>query len=163
MSAPTFYLAEFFKNTDATAGIVTTNGGVTGQWVSAKTLNYLWLELQLTQAVSHATVITVKQATAVAGTGTKTGPTCNIWLNEATATNDTDVKQTSGTSVTVATGVNKKHILIGIDPSSLDVANGFDVVGFSVSDSSQATNFVSGMWHGETKYPQATPPTLVLD
>jgi hypothetical protein len=163
MGAPTTYLPEQYKIVDATAGPVTTNGGVTGTYVSLKNIKYAWLVLQFTQAVGHATTPAIKQATAIAGTGVKTGPTANIWMNAATATNDTLVKQTSAAQQALGTGVAKHLVIFGIDPASLDINNGFDVLGWSAADSSQASNFVSGLWYLETKYAQGTPPTAVLD
>lgn len=163
MSTPSVYYVEAIHPVDATAGVVTTNGGVTGQYISLKNVRYVWLKLQFTQAVGHATAVTIKQATAIAGTGVKTGPTCNIWLNEATATNDTLVAQTAGTSVTLTNDIKKKMVVIAVDPASLDINNGFDVLGFSISDSSQATNFVCGSYECEMNYAQATPPTVLTD
>lgn len=162
MSAPSIYLPEQMKIVDATAGAVTTNGGVTGAYVSLKNAIYAWLVLQFTQAVSHATVITMKEATAVAGTAVQTvANAVQIWSNLATATNDTLVKRTSATGYTLGTGAYKGLVVIGIDPAA--VSQGFDVVGFTLSDSSQATNFVAGAWYLQTKYAQATPPTAVTD
>jgi len=162
MSAPSIYLPEQFKIVDATAGPVTTNGGVTGGYAVLKNAKYAWLLLQFTQAVSHATVLTLKEATAYAGTAVQTvANVVQIWSNLATATNDTLVKRTSATSYTLATGAYKAQVVIGIDPSALSA--GFDVVGFTLSDSSQATNFVAAQWLLEMKYAQATPPSAVVD
>lgn len=163
MGAPFFYVPEQLKTVDATAGPVTTNGGVTSDYVSLKNITFAWMLIQLTQAVGHATVISVRQASAVDGTGAKAGPTSLIWLNEDTVATDTLVKQTSAASVTVTNNVKKKMILIGVDPASLDIANGFDVLAFTVSDSSQATNFVCGSFLLQTKYAQATPPAAITD
>ena len=64
-----FSLPEQTKIVDATAGPVTTNGGVTADYVSVKNAGRLYIVCNLTQAVSHATALTPKRATAVAGTG----------------------------------------------------------------------------------------------
>lgn len=155
-------LPENYKIVDATAGPVTTNGGVTGQYVSAKTAQYVWLILSFTQAVGHATAITLKEATAVAGTGVQTvANTMQIWSNLATASTDTLVKRTAATSYTLGSGIAKMQVVFGIDPARL--SSGFDVVGFSIADSSQATNFVSGVYLLAARYPQATPPTALTD
>lgn len=152
-------LPENFKIVDATAGAVTTNGGVTGAYVSVKNIIRAWLLISLTEAVGFAEVLSIKQATAVAGTGVKTGPTCNIWSNEDTAASDTLVKQTAATSYTTTNDVKKKQVLFEIDVAALDQANSFDCLGFTASDSSQATNFISAVWILETSYKQATPPS----
>lgn len=163
MATPSIYYVEAIHPVDATAGAVTTNGGVTGRYISLKNVRYVWLKLQFTQAVGHATVVTLTQATAVAGTAVKTGPVCNVWLNEDTAATDTLVKQTSAATVTLTNNVKKKMVVIAVDPASLDINNGFDVIGFTVSDSSQATNFVAGSYECEMSYAQATPPTVLTD
>ena len=153
-----------FKIVDATAGCVTTNGGVTGQYASLKNAHKATLVLSFTQAVAHATVVTIRQATAVAGTDVK-DITVNvpIWANEATATNDTLVVKTAAKTYTLGNTIAKKQVVVEIDPATLDVAGGFDVAGFTLSNSAQATNFVSGVWILETRYAQATPPTAVAD
>lgn len=155
-------LAEQFKIVDATAGPVTTNGGVTGDYVSLKGVKRAWISLQFTQAVGHATAIQPQKATAVAPTGAASiTAAARIWSNLATATDDTLVKRTSATSYTLGAGVAKMHVLIEIDPAEFTGA--YDVLGFTVSDSSQATNFVAGLFILEMGYSQATPPTAITD
>lgn len=155
-------LVEYMKFVDATAGPVTTNGGVTGQYVSVKNYGMVTLTLQFTQAVSHATVITLKEATAVAGTAVQTiANVQNIWSNLTTAASDTLVRRTDATGYTLGTGAVKEMVVFQINPASMTA--GFDVLGFTLSDSSQATNFVSGLWQLWANYAQATPPTAITD
>lgn len=165
MSAPSIYLPNTFKIVDATAGPVTTNGGVTSDYVSLKNVKYAWLVLQFTQAVGHATVIQPQVATAVAGTGAASITfTADIWSNLATGTDDTLVERTAATSYTLNNDIAKKQVIIGIDPAKCAAQGAtYDVIGFTVSDSSQATNFVSGQFFLEMKYQQATPPTAITD
>lgn len=159
-----YSLPEQYKLVDATAGPVTTNGGVTGKYVSLKNVQMAFLILQFTQAAGHATAVTLKEATAVAGTSVKTVISSKqIWSNEDTATSDTLVRQTDATSYTLTNDIKKKMVVIQFDPDTLDIANGFDVAGFSVADSSQATNFVSGVWVLYERYQQATPPAATTD
>lgn len=155
-------LPEQFKIVDATAGPVTTNGGVTCDYVSLKNVKRAWISLQFTQAVGHATAIQPQKATAVAPTGAASiTAAARIWANEATGTDDTLVRKTSATSYSVAADVKKKHVLIEIDPAEFTGA--YDVLGCTVSDSSQATNFVSGLYILEMGYSQATPPSQIVD
>ena len=84
-----------------------------------------------------------------------------IWQNADTAASDTLVKATSATSLTLAADVKKKQVIIGIDPANLGA--GYDVIGFTISDSSQATNFVSAQYFLEMKYAQGTPPAAITD
>lgn len=155
-------LPEQFKIVDATAGPVTTNGGVTCDYVSLKGVKRAWISLQFTQAVGHATAIQPQKATAVAPTGAASITTAaRIWSNLATATDDTLVRRTAATSYTLNADVAKKHVLIEIDPA--EFTGSYDVLGCTISDSSQATNFVSGLYLLEMGYSQATPPTAITD
>ena len=154
-------LPENFKIVDASAGCVTTNGGVTCDYVSLKNVIKAWIVCSFTQAVGHATGIDPKRATAVDGTGAVAlANVVPIWLNEDTAASDTLVKQTSAITETVANTVKKKQVIFQIDP--VDIGD-FDVLGCAVDDSSQATNFVSILYILPTKYPQATPPVAITD
>ena len=165
MSTPTVFLPAQFKVVDATAGPVTTNGGVTSDYVSLKNVNYAWIVLQFTQAVGHATVIQPQVATAVAPTGAAS-ITFNalIWSNLATGTDDTLVKRTAAASYTLGAGIAKMQVIIGIDPAQCQAQGvDYDVIGFTISDSTQATNFVSGQFFLQMKYAQATPPTAITD
>lgn len=155
------HLTHDFKIVDATAGAVTTNGGVTSDVVSCKNAIKAWIVLQFTQAVGHATVVSVRQATDVAAGTNAAGPTCNIWANETTAASDTLVKQTSGATYTLTADVKKKQVIVEVDPAAFTA--GYDCLYFTVSDSSQATNFVAGQFFLETRYPQATTPAAITD
>ena len=157
-------LPQQFKIVDASAGPVTTNGGVTCDYVSLKNVHRAWIVLKFTQAVGHATGIDPVQATVVAGTDVKAiTNTCAIWANEDTAASDALVKQTDAITYNVTNDIKKKIVIIDVDPAGLDVANGFCVLGCTIDDSSQATNFVDVTYILETRYPQATPPTAITD
>jgi hypothetical protein len=155
-------LVEKYKIVDATAGPVTTNGAVTGAYISAKNAQMVWLVLQFTQAVGHATVTTITEATAVAGTGVQTiGTAVEIWSNETTAATDTLVRQTAAKTYTLTADVTKKMVVFQIDPRVMTAT--FDCLGFGISNSAQATDFVSGTWIILERYAQATPPTAIAD
>jgi hypothetical protein len=158
-------LPENFKIVDATAGPVTTNGGVTCDYVSLKNCLRAWIVLQFTQAVGHATVVQPQVATAVAPTGAVSITfSAAWWENEDTATSDTLVAQTAATSMTVTNDIKKKQVIVQIDPSQCAAQGAtYDVLGCTISDSSQATNFVSGQYFLQERYPQATPPVAITD
>ncbi len=153
-------LPEKYKIVDASAGCVTTNGGVTCDYVSLANVHRAWILASFTQAVGHATTVQPQKATAVTPTGaTSITGTQQIWMNEDTATSDTLVAQTAATSQAVAATVKKKQVLFEIDPSKF--GDTYDVLGCTISNSSQATNFVSVVYILETRYPQATPPAAI--
>ena len=157
-------LPENFKIVAATAGPVTSNGAVTCDYVSLKNVHMAWIVVTMDQAVGHATAITPKQATAVAGTGVKVlSNSVPIWANEDVAASDTLVAQTAAANYSVTNDIKVKHVVFEIDPASLDMANDFDCLGCLVADSSQATDFVSINYFLQTRYAQATPPAAITD
>ena len=159
-----FSIPQTFKVVDATAGPVTTDGGVTSDYVSLKNALKAWVVVQFTQAVGHATSVAIRQASAVAGTSVKAITVAvPIWANEDTAASDTLEAQTAAVSYAVTNDVKKKMVIFEIDPATLDLANGFDCLNFTVSDSSQATNFVSGMFFLWERYQGTTPPAAITD
>lgn len=139
---------------DLTLGPVTTNGGVTTDYISLKNVHKLVAVFHLKQAVGHATGIDPVQATAVAGTSVKAiTNTVPIWANEDVAASAVMVRQTDAITYNVTNDVKSKIVTFEIDPAQLDVANGFDCLAFTVDDSSQATNFISGMAYIIPRYP----------
>ena len=140
----------------------TSNGGFTGAYVSVKEVQMAWLVVEMTQAVANATQITPVQATAVAGTGaTALTVTVPIWSNLDVSVNDTLVERTAALNYAVTASAKNMLVVIQIDPRTM--GSGYDVLGFTVSDSTQATNFVAATWVLQTRYAQATPPTAVTD
>lgn len=141
----------------------TTNASLSSQVISLKNAHKAWVVFEFTQAVGHATTPTLIQASAIAGTGNKAGPTVDIWANEDTAATDTLVKKTAGASYAVTNDIKNKQVVFEIDPTRLDVNNGFDCIYFTIATSSQATNFVSATAYLLPAYQQATPPSAILD
>jgi hypothetical protein len=141
----------------------TTNASLTSQVFTLKNAHKAWAVFDFTQAVGHATTPTLIQATSIAGSTNKAGPTCNIWSNLATATTDTLVARTAAASYAVTTATGGMQVVFEIDPSGFDVANGYDCAYFTIATSSQATNFVSAAVYLLARYQQATPPSAILD
>ena len=153
-------LPEEFKIVDASAGPVTTNGGVTCDYISLANVHKVWVVASFTQAVGHATGIDPKRATAVDGTGAAAlGTVVPIWANEDTAASDTLVAQTAAVTYNVTNNIKKKQVIFEIDPATL--GGSYDVLGCTVDDSSQATNFVSVLYVCQMRYKQATPPAVI--
>lgn len=163
-------LPEMTQIVDATAGPVTTNGGVTADYVSIKNRARLYIVVNLTQAVGHATLLTPRRATAVDGTGVVVLATnVRIWANEDTAASDTLVSQTAALNFTVANDIKKKMVVFEIDVMALGFTSAspgivYDVVNLLVADSSQATNFISANYFlTDLRFQQATPPAAITD
>lgn len=141
----------------------TTNASLTSQVISLKNAHKAWIVFEFTQAVGHATTPTLLQATSIAAGTNKAGPTVDIWANEDTAATDTLVKKTAGASYAVTNDIKNKQVVFEIDPTRLDVNNGYDCIYFTIATSSQATNFVSATAYLQNAYAQATPPSAILD
>lgn len=123
---------------------VTTNGGVTTDYISLKNVHKATIVATFTQAVGHATGIDPVQATAVDGTGAKAiTNTVPIWANTDISSTSVLTRQTDAITYNLDAGATNQIVTMDIDPAGFDVANGFDVLGVTVDDSSQATNFVS--------------------
>jgi hypothetical protein len=135
----------------------TSNGAVDSDWISLKNAIRAWIVVDFLQAAGHATKVTINQATAVAGTGTKvlTNAT-RIWANEDVAASDALVRKTDAKDYTVTNDIKKKQVVFEINAAEcMDVDGGFDCIGVNIADSSQATNFVSVSAFVEQKYPAA--------
>jgi len=136
-----------------TVGPVTTNGGVTTDYISLKNVHMVVAVFQFKQAVGHATGIDPVQAQAVAGTNVKAiTNTVPIWANEDVAATSALVRQTDAITYNVTNDVKSKIVTMEIDPAGLDVAGGFDCLAFNVDDSSQATNLVSAVAYIVPRY-----------
>jgi len=136
-----------------TVGPVTTNGGVTTDYISLKNVHKLVAVFQFKQAVGHATGIDPVQAQAVAGTNVKAITNAvPIWANEDVAATSVLVRQTDAITYNVTNDVKSKIVTMEIDPAGLDVAGGFDCLAFTIDDSSQATNLVSAVAYIVPRY-----------
>jgi hypothetical protein len=123
---------------------VTTTGGVTTDFISLKNAHMVFILAVFTQAVAHATGIDPTQSTVVAGTDAKAiTATCPIWYNADISATSVLTRGTDAITQNCANTAKNQVIIMQIDPAGFDQANGFDVLGMTVDDSSQATNFVS--------------------
>ena len=142
----------------------TSNGGVTTDVVSLKNVLKAWLIVEMTQAVGHATQIVPREATDVAaGTNQVLQNVQRIWANEDVAASDTLVAKTAAKNYSVTNDVKNKTVVFEIDPALMDVEDGYDCLYATISDSSQATNFVSVTAILHQRYQQATPPAAITD
>ena len=128
----------------------TTNGGLTSDAISMKQYLRGTFFVMLDQAVGHATVISLKQATDVAVGTNAAGPTSLIWSNEDTSDDLNWQEETAGASFTVDATISEKIVAIDVDPALL--TDTYDVVYLTISDSSQATNFCTAWWQGYSRY-----------
>ena len=156
------HLPEQFKIVSGTAGIVTTNTGVTCDYVSLKNVNMAWIVLNFHQHAANATVVNPRRATAVLPAGSVAiAHNAPHWLNADVSASDTLVRGSDGITATIDAGVHDQLLVIQIDPAQM--GDTYDVLGCVITDSTVATNFVSVLYYLETRYAQATPPAAITD
>lgn len=142
----------------------TTNAAIVGDYVSLKNVINATVIVNLTQAVAHATAVTLYQAKDVSGTEAKTfAVDVPIWANEDTSSGDALVRQTNGVSYQVSNTAKNKQIVFHIDPSKLDINNGFTCLNVRIGASTQATNFACAEFILDSKYAGDVPSSVVVD
>lgn len=142
----------------------TTNAAINSKYINLKNAVYACIFVHLTQAVGHATPISLYQAQDVAGTGAKPlASAVPIWANEDAAATDQFVRQVDGVSYAVANTVKNKIVAFHVDPDRLDINNGFKTLQVRIGASGQATNIAAIEVLICNKYLQANPPTVLID
>ena len=122
------YLPEQFKIVSATAGCVTTNGGVTFDVINLENAHRVWIVASFTQAVAHATTIQPVTGISFASCATSITFSARWWKNADVSSTDTLVAQTAGTSFACAAAATDHLLVIEIDPSDI-VAQSNQVLG----------------------------------
>jgi hypothetical protein len=109
--------------------------------------------------------ITVKQATAVAGTGEKALSFSKAWRNIDCAAADAlaEFAVTSDTFTTDST--NSKHLmyLIDVDVEKLDRANGFDCIRAGTGNATATLLFSVVYYLYGARYASSPPPAAITD
>jgi hypothetical protein len=134
---------------------------MTAKWVSLK--NYARLTIVITTGAWAAgtAAVTLLQATAVAGTGSKALAIPAHWHDEAA----------SGALVKVATVSNTFNLttanrmyVVEVDPATLDIANGFDCVSLAVASPGANADFYSVAYYlSGARYAGQIPASPIVD
>lgn len=138
--------------------------GRTSSYVSLKNARKATFIVPVAQGNAAQVTVSVVQATAVAGTGSKAiSQACPIWANQDISAGDDLTAQTAATSFQLSTALANKVLVIEVPTEALDLANGFDCVAITTSASNVA-NLTAGtaVLHG-LRYAQATPPSARVD
>ena len=123
---------------------VTTNGGVTTDYMSLKLAHMVYIVAIFTQTAGHATGIDVTQATAVDGSGVKViTNTLPIWANTDISATSKLTRQTDAITYNVDVGTTNQIVTMQVDPAGFDIDGGFDCLGVTVDNSTEAANFVT--------------------
>jgi hypothetical protein len=154
-------IPEQFKIVNGTP-VATTNAGITCDYVSLKNVHRVTIVAELLQAATHATVLGINEATAVAPTGAVAVTAVQkVWKNADVSSSDTLVRGTDAASIAATAGTTNQQLVIQFDPATLSA--GFDCIAATLSASSESTNFATVTYFLEMRYAQATPPTAVTD
>lgn len=138
--------------------------GRTGDYVSLKGYTKAYILVHITQGNAATVALTPKQATDVSGSGVKViGAVARIWADLDTATSDALVRAADAANYTTDVAVKNKIVVFEIDAASLDVNNGFDVLGFTTGASNVANITQAHYLLVGARYPQVTPPTAITD
>jgi len=139
-----------------------TGAGTTDKYVSMKLYGRLMILIQTGAWAGGTAAVTLKQATAVAGTGTKALAFTSMWVNTAGAP-DTFTKTAVASNTFNLDTANLLYVIEVVD-SDLDVANAFDCVAVSVASPGSNADFYGIVYLGaQARYPQALLPTMASD
>lgn len=144
--------------------LATDAAGRTGDYVSLKNCHRCYVLFHVTQGNAATIAISIQQAINVAAGSTKViTVSVPIWSNLDCAASDTLVARTAAVNYTTDAGVKHKQVIFQIDPSTLDIAGGFDCITV-ITGASNAGNITSAQYLlTDLRYHQATPPAAITD
>jgi hypothetical protein len=136
--------------------------GRASPYVSVKNLVKAWVVFFIDQANAATVLLTVQQASAIAGTGVKAISAARIWTKLDQANSDW-VQAAEAVSFTTDAAVKNKWVVIEIDPTkSLDIANDFDVIRVSTGASNIA-NITSAFLMGVPRHRGTSTASVLVD
>lgn len=155
------FLPQDYKITQAINPQVGAAGAVTSDTISLKHVKRLWIIVDITDANGDALLLTPQRCTNVAAAGADVLVNdVQIWSNDDTALTDTLVAQVDALNFTTANTATNKQVVFQIDPASLGGA--FDCINL-LTGAVNANTTISAVFVAEIRYPQATPPSIILD
>ncbi|NCC04988.1 MAG: hypothetical protein EOM37_13325 [Proteobacteria bacterium] len=114
-------------------------GAITGDYISLKKAGHVTVLVDINQANAAPVAITIEQATAVAGTGSKAlAVDVPIYLVADAAVSDEWVRQDDDVAYTTSAATKHKLVAFEISPSDLDVAGGYDCITVKTAASNAA-------------------------
>ena len=145
---------------------MTTPSSTTPTYVSLKDYRHITIVIKVKNATTvTGSAITLKQATAVAGTSEKALAFTKMWANTDLAADANALTETAVTSNTFTTGsTNSKNLkyIIEVDAAELDTNNSFDCIRVGTGDATAATLDVEYIL-SQPRYVSATPPSAITD
>lgn len=129
--------------------------GRTGGYVSLKNALMAFVIFYIKQGNAATVACDVLQASDISGTGAKAIPAVPIWTELDAATSPFKyTRQTDAAAYTTDAAVKDKYVVLQVDPSKLDVANGFRAIA-ARTGASNAGNITSAQVLIVPRYPQA--------
>ena len=140
------------------------NATVTLDNISAKDAQKVWCVLQFSNATGGACVVNPLLGANVTTCATAVTFNVPFWQNAATATTDTLVAQTAGTTFTTSAAATPCMVIFQIDPAEMaNQGATLDCIGCTVTGGAQIADMCSAVWIVQHRYPQATPRSVILD
>ena len=138
--------------------------GRTGRFITLKNTGKATVKVHVAQGNAATVALTVMQATDVSGSNAKPlGNAVPVWVNQDTGASDMLVRQADAVGFTTSGAVANKQVLIEVDPTYLDVNNGFDCIAI-VTGASNAANVTQAEYIlSEQRFQQAASPTARAD
>lgn len=138
-----------------------TGAAMADKYVSLKNYKRLTILIQTGAWAAGTAAVTLKQATAVAGTSTKALGFAKQFNDETTSGT---LVETAVTSNTFNIGTANKLYVIEVDVESLDVQNGFDCVTAAIASPGANADFYGVQYVlSEPRFAQSTPPSALVD
>jgi hypothetical protein len=137
--------------------------GRTGIYKSLKNAHRASIIFHVNQGNAATILVTPLQASAVAGTGSKAlSADCPIYVKLDDAAGAW-VRATDAKNYTTDAGVKVKYVRFDIDPSKLDLANGFDCISVSTGASNAANITSATLVIGPVRYVEEAAVAAIAD
>jgi hypothetical protein len=121
--------------------------GRTSSYRSLRNALKAYVTVHINQGNAATVLLSILQASAVAGTGSKAVTAVPIWSNLDTSVNDTLAARTAAATYTTDAGVKDKIVVFEITPEAcMDLAGGFDCIAVSTG-ASNAANITEAQLH----------------
>ncbi len=135
---------------------------VSSDYINCKNAHKVWFVIEQGGASDTNLVLTLTEATDVAaGTNTTVTAVVPIWANVNTGTNDTLVKQASAAGYTIDTTTTGNQLVV-IEWDPVKHTSGYDCIAVT-NTGGDGSNYASIVAYIYTRYPQATPPSAIID
>lgn len=130
-------------------------------YVSLKNYGVCTIVIRTGAWAAGTAAVTLKQATAVAGTSAKALNFTDYW--DDLASSGTLVKKAASSNTFNLDTANKTYV-IHVDDRMLDVAGGFDCLTLAVASPGANADFYSGIYIlSDSRYQQADQPSALVD